>query len=451
VGLTSAIKAVMIEKHVSDSRGVLGDGLPGAHPGPALDPVWGPVPAGRGFWTEFSVALAFIGLAILGLQFGVTARLRHVTSAWGIDIIYHFHRQVSLIAAMLVVAHPIILFISNPATLELLNPMTAPWRVRFGLVALVCLLLLIVISLGRLQLRIRYEAWRLSHGVLATLVVAMAMLNMLGVGHYIALPWKQVFWAALTFIWIGLPLYVRVFKPLFMLRRPYEVERVIEERGDAYTLILRPVKHEGMRHKAGQFTWLTLWNAPFDVTEHPFSIASSASNSSQLALTIKNLGDFTSTIPHLRPGKRAYLDGPYGAFSLDRFPAHAYTFIAGGIGITPIMSILRTMGDRGDQRPLALLYGNKTWEDVTFREELEGLKERLNLRVVHVLEQPPENWNGETGFITAEMLRQQMPKTLEQHEYFICGPDSMMDAVEKGLHALGVPLGKYHSERYNLI
>ncbi len=410
-----------------------------------------PIPEGRGFWIEFSVALAFIGLAMLGLQFGVTARFRHITSAWGIDIIYHFHRQISLIAAALIVAHPVILFITNPAALELLNPITAPWRARFGLIALISLIVLIVISIWRLRLRIRYEAWRLTHGVLATLVIAMAMLHILGVGHYIATPWKQTFWAVLTFVWIGLLLYVRVLKPLLMIRRPYEVERVIEERGDAYTLVLRPVKHEGMRHKPGQFTWLTLWNSPFDVTEHPFSIASSASSGGQIALTIKNLGDFTSTIQYVKPGKRAYLDGPYGAFSVDRFPAQAYTFIAGGVGITPIMGILRTLADRGDARPLTLLYGNKTWDDITFREEIEALKERLNLHVVHVLEEPPDNWQGETGFITADILRQHMPPDLDQHEYFICGPDPMMDAVEKALQDLGVPLGKYHSERYNLI
>src|SRR5262245_6435060 len=88
-------------------------------------------PPSRAFWTEFSVAIGYSGLAIMGLQFGLTARFRHVTEPWGEDVIYHFHRQISLIAVALVIAHPIILFIIRPELLSLLNSFTAPWRARF--------------------------------------------------------------------------------------------------------------------------------------------------------------------------------------------------------------------------------------------------------------------------------------------------------------------------------
>src|SRR3981081_4051068 len=70
----------------------------------------GSCPPPREFWTEFSVAIAYAGLAMMGLQFGLTARFRYVTEPWGEDVIYHFHRQISLIAVGLVVAHPLILF-----------------------------------------------------------------------------------------------------------------------------------------------------------------------------------------------------------------------------------------------------------------------------------------------------------------------------------------------------
>jgi predicted ferric reductase len=68
-------------------------------------------PPARGFWTEFSVALGYAGLAMMGLQFGLTARFRYVTDPWGEDVIYHFHRQISLIAVGLVVAHALIQFV----------------------------------------------------------------------------------------------------------------------------------------------------------------------------------------------------------------------------------------------------------------------------------------------------------------------------------------------------
>ena len=76
-------------------------------------------PPARDFWTEFSVALGYSGLAMMGLQFGLTARFRYVTEPWGEDVIYHFHRQISLMAVGLVVAHPLILFVVQP---ELLAP-----------------------------------------------------------------------------------------------------------------------------------------------------------------------------------------------------------------------------------------------------------------------------------------------------------------------------------------
>lgn len=88
----------------------------------------GAMPPARDFWTEFSVALGYAGLAIMGLQFGLTARFRYVTEPLGEDVIYHFHRRISLIAVGLVIAHPIILFVVRPELLALLNFIEAPWR-----------------------------------------------------------------------------------------------------------------------------------------------------------------------------------------------------------------------------------------------------------------------------------------------------------------------------------
>ncbi len=76
----------------------------------------GTLPPARDFWTEFSVAIGYVGLAIMGLQFGLTSRFRYVTDPWGEDVIYHFHRRISLVAVGLVIAHPIILFVVRPGT-----------------------------------------------------------------------------------------------------------------------------------------------------------------------------------------------------------------------------------------------------------------------------------------------------------------------------------------------
>ncbi len=174
-------------------------------------------------------------------------------------------------------------------------------------------------------------------------------------------------------------------------------------------------------------------------------------NTGRVTFTIKEFGDFTRTIKDAKIGQRAYLDGPYGAFSVDREKGAGYVFLAGGVGITPIMSTLRALAERGDRRPLLFIYGSKTWEDVTFREEIEELKPRLDLTVVHVLSKAPEGWTGESGRISYELLERHIPKDRNSREYMICGADRMMDAVEAALSKLGVSLEHIHSERYNFV
>jgi predicted ferric reductase len=411
----------------------------------------GSLPPTRDFWTEFSVAIGYAGLSMMGLQFGLTARFRYVTDPWGEDVIYHFHRQISLIAVGLVVAHPLILFAVRPELLALLNSIEAPWRARFAAISIYSLIALVVTALWRAKLNISYEVWHLTHIVLALAAVAAGLLHMIGWGFYLDDPWKRSLWIGLTIFWIGLLLYVRIVKPLFILRRPYRVSEVRRERGDTTTLAMQPNGHAGFRFRPGQFGWLTLGGSPFKITGHPFSFSSSAEAvDGRVEMTIRNLGDFTSTIDKVPVGQRVYIDGPYGAFTIGN-PADMHVLIAGGVGITPMTSMIRTLADRGDLRPVILLYGSKDWESITFREELEMLKTRLNLTVVHVLADPPPGWTGERGFITAEVFKRYLPPPYADHEYFICGPNVMMDAIEAALGEMKVPMSKYHSERYSFV
>ena len=411
----------------------------------------GSLPPARDFWTEFSVAIGYAGLAMMGLQFGLTARFRYVTEPWGEDVIYHFHRQISLIAVALVIAHPIILFIVRPELIVLLNSFTAPWRARFAAVSVYSLIALVIMALWRVKLKIRYETWHITHILLALIAIAAGIAHMIGWAFYLVSPWKRALWICMTIFWIGLLFYIRIIKPLFQLRRPYRIAEIRKERGDTTTLIMQPEGHSGFRFTPGQFGWLTVWGSPFKITGHPFSFSSSAAApDGRVDMTIRNLGDFTSTIHTLPVGKRVYLDGPYGAFTVGH-PADMHVLIAGGIGITPMMSIVRTFADNGDKRPVILLYGSKDWETVTFREELETLKKQLDLTVVHVLRNPPADWTGERGHITAEVFRRHLPPPYADHEYFICGADVMMDSIEKALDELHVPMSKYHSERYSFV
>lgn len=414
----------------------------------------GPRPAGREFWRDLSVGLGYCGFAMVGLQFVLTARFKVIKAPYGSDIVYFFHRQISLVAFLLIASHPLLLFIFDPKHLGLLNLVTAPWAARFGVVSILCLAGLIGFSVWRKKLRIEYDRWRIWHGILAVGAVALAMAHIELRGYYLNTLWKQIFWGVYGILWIGVLAWVRVIKPLLLLRKAYLVEEVIPERGNAWTLVLRPDNHPGLRFQPGQFAWITAWDSPFRDHEHPFSFSGSASTTTRLAFTIKELGDFTASIKNLSRDQRVYVDGPYGAFSVDRHPhAPEFVFIAGGIGITPMMSMLRTLADRGDARPLTLIYANKTLEAATFLEEIEKLPQRLNLNVVHVLESPPEGWQGEKGYINADLLKRYLPaeRLPNRVEIFICGPAPMMNAVEKALVQLGVPMGDFHSERFDLV
>ncbi len=92
------------------------------------------------------MALGFAGLAMMCLQFVLTARFRWLKARYGSDIVYYFHRQISLVAFAVVLAHPLILFVEDPARLGLLNLVAAPWRARFVVTAVLALTALVATS-----------------------------------------------------------------------------------------------------------------------------------------------------------------------------------------------------------------------------------------------------------------------------------------------------------------
>ncbi|TVQ01449.1 MAG: hypothetical protein EA359_13980 [Balneolaceae bacterium] len=207
----------------------------------------------------------------------------------------------------------------------------------------------------------------------------------------------------------------------------------------------------GFTFRAGQFVWVTLGNTPFKLQQHPFTISSSAEKKKIIRFTIKELGDFTSEISTMEPGTTAFVEGPYGNFTLSESTATHNIFITGGIGITPAMSILNTLRDRRDRRKITLIFGTPNRELTPFFEELKVLSAELNLEVVHVLEESDGDWDGETGFITEEILKKYTPEDFTSCEYFICGPPLMMNAVEPVISGWGVPVHKIHSERFNIV
>lgn len=409
-----------------------------------------PRPEGREFLREVSVALGFMAMALLGLQTIPTSRLKFFTKAFPMDTLYTFHHGLSIFAFLLALAHPILLFINNPETLRLLNLIEAPWRARAAVISVLAFTLLVMTSVWREVMKIKYDIWRWWHDGLSFLAIGLALYHMFKVNYYMSLSYQRVIWLMLSGIWLGIILYIRVARPIIMLKRPYQVVKLEEERGECWSLYLKPDGHDGMEFEAGQFAWITS-ESPFIFRENPFSFSTNADcDDKTIGFTIKELGDFTSTIKNFEPGDKVYVDGPYGTFSMDEHECKSMVFIAGGIGSAPVMSMLRTLAARKCKNQLTFFYGNPTWESIIYREKLEELKQELNLNLIHVLEKPSEDWEGEKGFINIEVLKRYLPEDYQETVFFICGPLPMIEAVEPCLHELEVPPTQIFSEQYEM-
>jgi predicted ferric reductase len=393
-----------------------------------------------------AAGLGFAGFAILALQLVLPTRARAFTEPFGVDVLLRFHREVGMVAAVLVVAHVVVLMVDDPGRLALLNPFDAPWRAVAGVSAVVALVALIASSTLRRRLRLRYERWRALHLVLGALVVVLSLAHVLGVGRYLALETFRGTALALTVAAAFGLFALRIARPFAAAGRPYVLEGVHPERGDATTLQLRADGHDGLPFEPGQFAWLKLADAPYALTEHPFSLSSSAEHPERPAFTIKSLGDFTSEVRRLRRGARVLLDGPHGSFR-PPLPDAGYVLVAGGIGITPAMSLVRTLADRGDQRPVTLVYASRDWDDATFRDELEGLP----VEVVHVLSRPQNGWPGERGRVDASLLERVLPPDAAERNVLVCGPPAMAEAAREALIDVGVPPKHVHVERFESV
>lgn len=409
-----------------------------------------PRPPARAFLIEYGVGLGFVALALMGLQFVLTGRFRGIAASLGLDTMLQFHREAGIVASLLVLGHVIVLLLHRPAYAAFLDPRVDAMRALALWILLVCLLLILVLTLGRRRLGLPYEWWRATHAVLAATVLFIGTVHVFRVGWYISIPWRQAIWGGLSVVAIALLMHVRVGKPIRARSRPYRVADVRAERGRAWTLVLEPAGHHGLRFEAGQFVWLSFEPSVLSIQQHPFSLSSSAAAPERVELTIKELGDFTSGIRNTQPGAAVFLEGPYGAFTL---PAEARraVFIAGGVGITPIMSILRTLSEQNDDRDLTLLYATGSPDSTIFLDDLPTFAGTLKLRVLHVFERPPEGWTGERGMITEELLGRHLPADDRDLHYFVCGPAPMMDAVERMLAQRGVPMDRLHSERFDIV
>jgi predicted ferric reductase len=408
---------------------------------------------GRGFVVNFSVALGFVALAVLGLQFALAARFTRSSAPFGIDAVLSYHRQISFFAVVAAVGHPLLLFVARDRYRVLLDVVHDPLRAKLAWLSVVALALLMGTSIWRRALRLSYPVWHVLHSVLGVVIVLAALGHAFLVDYYLSAPWVRLVWIAYGAAFLWLTVWVRLVKPLRFRRRPWRVVELWPEPGGSLTIGIEPASrhaHKGFPFRAGQFAWILPSRNPFTPTWHPFSMSSSALRF-RVDFTIKQVGEFTGSVRRLKVGDRVYVDGPHGSFTLEDNPGMGYVFVGAGVGVTPFLSMLATLADQGDRRPCLLVLANRREDQVTGVRQLARLQGRLNLRVVHAISRPSDQWTGERGRIDAGLLDRHLPLERRSLQYFVCAGGEMVRAVEGSLAELGIPADRVHSEHFGMV
>ena len=412
--------------------------------------VIGPPDAGAGAALVLSAGL--VGFSALVVAVALPARLPWLIAAFGIETVLAIHRMVALIAVVLVIVHLVAVLFVDPRGLTILELWHTTWAARAAVTSTVALVLIVVLALRRPRRQPRYEGWRLVHNGLVAVVLVAAWLHVWWLRHLVSHVVVAAWFVASGLLLAGLAARRWIWLPVRSRKFAYAVVSVRDAAGDGVTLTIQADGHPGLSFEAGQFVWLKIGSTPFVFEEHPFSVASSAEHPDRMEFTIKALGDFTELLGALRPGRPVFLDGPYGGFTIEGLDgAPGFVFIGAGVGITPLLSMLRTLADRADQRRLWLIVSARTESDLMLRREVEQVRARLNLKVVEVVSAPGPGWTGEVGRIGHNLLSRNLPRRPHRLHYFLCGPQPMVTSVSHDLAALGVPLRRIHTERFGSV
>lgn len=242
------------------------------------------------------------------------------------------------------------------------------------------------------------------------------------------------------------------------LARTLKVVDVVRETDDAVSVYLTEADGSPVEFQPGQFLSVDV-TVDGERIRRAYSLASCCLPGVARHITIKRIpGGRASNVLNdtIATGDELSVLGPSGSFTVEPRAVNQrhLVMIAGGSGITPIMSILDTVLRVEPGSRVTLIYGNRGWDDVIFRDRLEALRQDLDGRLVvdHVLEQPPEWWTGERGLLTSDMIASRLRALGVEDDglqrYYLCGPTPMMEAAHDALSARGVEPGRIAEERF---
>ena len=204
----------------------------------------------------------------------------------------------------------------------------------------------------------------------------------------------------------------------------------------------------GLEYKAGQFLYITIKPAGKELSKH-FSFSSSPTEKEHIEFTKKFTdSEFSTALKTLKPGDWARIDAPFGNFTFEgEHPKIG--LLAGGIGITPLVSICKYCTDKCLNTRITLLYGCRTENDFAFKKELEAMQQQNpNLKIVFTVNEATSGWMGATGVINMDMVKQEIPD-YQETMFYTCGPPPMVEVMEKLIESLGLPKTQLKREYFS--
>jgi len=416
--------------------------------------LWG-ARVGHTLLWEMGRNCALMGFLLLALQAVLAARFQVLERSFGFDVLIRFHKHMGVVAVVLLVSHPLLLALGGGGV-RLLIRLGAPWTIMVARLGLLLLIVNVLFSVFSERMRLKFERWRLMHDLLAPAILVLGFLHSRRIGGDLRIPVLRWYWTIIFVLFLAVFVYHRWVRPWRLSRRPWKVSEVTKEVGRVWSVKLVPP--EGQRvfdYLPGQFQFITFHRGRgLPVEEHHWTISSSPARRESVTSTIKELGDFTATIGQTKSGDTATVHAPFGRFSYLLRPGEKdLVFIAGGIGITPLIGMLRHMRDTRADLSVLLIYANRSEGEIAFRQEIDQMAggERPRLSVVHLLSKPGDGWSGEKGRLDREKLQRYCQARFQERTFYLCGPPPMIAAVVSALKELGVDDGRIETEIFSLL
>mgnify|MGYP001024304920 CR=1 FL=1 len=244
----------------------------------------------------------------------------------------------------------------------------------------------------------------------------------------------------------------RVDTPVWTDSEPLRCVAVIPEGPNVMTFAFRPPSGATFVYRAGQF--ITLEIPALGGTLHrTYTISSSPTSNAYISVTVKAQADSVATrwmLDNLKPGMELRAYGPAGVFHLPRQPDAKYLFVGAGSGVTPLMSMLTVLFERGEEPDVSFVLCARRPSELIFRRKLEYMASRapgIKLHFVVAEDDPFDVWTGYRGRFNQLMLGLMTPDYLDR-EVYCCGPDGFMQSVRDSLISLGYDMEAYHQETF---